>query len=78
MPPSNFRYKVRASKGALQVPCAPELANMLQCFATTGDLRHTQSCADSAKMLHACMATGKGKGGKQGSSINHLLGKIRR
>ncbi|OWZ68068.1 hypothetical protein AYX14_05534 [Cryptococcus neoformans] len=78
MPPSNFRFKVRATKEALNVPCAPELTSLLSCFATTGDLRHATSCADSAKALHTCMAQGKGKGGKSGSSINYLLGKIRR
>lgn len=95
MPPSNFRFKVRATKGtcrslffwlsipwlliwslfqksteALNVPCAPELTSLLSCFATTGDLRHTTSCADSAKALHTCMAQGKGKGGKSGSSVS--------
>ncbi|OWZ59996.1 hypothetical protein J007_00554 [Cryptococcus neoformans] len=72
MPSSNFRFKVRATKEALNVPCAPELTSLLSCFATTGDLRHATSCADSAKALHTCMAQGKGKGGKSGSSVSFI------
>ncbi|WVN87601.1 uncharacterized protein L203_102784 [Cryptococcus depauperatus CBS 7841] len=78
MPPANFRFKVRATKEPLKVPCAPELTALLSCFATTGDLRHTAACANSATELHRCMAASKGPGGKSKSSINHLLGKIRR
>lgn len=62
----------RNSTEALNVPCAPELTSLLSCFATTGDLRHATSCADSAKALHTCMAQGKGKGGKSGSSVSSI------
>ncbi|WWC67365.1 uncharacterized protein I206_101273 [Kwoniella pini CBS 10737] len=78
MPSGNFRFKVRPRKDQIVVPCAPELSTLLACFATTGDLRHTTTCAESAKALQACMSNRHATGGKGKSSINHLLGKIRR
>ncbi|WVR03105.1 hypothetical protein IAU60_000095 [Kwoniella sp. DSM 27419] len=78
MPAGNFRFKVRPKKDQIVVPCAPELTALLACFATTGDLRHTTTCAENAKALQACMANRQVSGGKAKSSINHLLGRIRR
>ncbi|WRT63164.1 uncharacterized protein IL334_000067 [Kwoniella shivajii] len=78
MPAGNFRFKVRPKKDQIIVPCSVELSSLLACFATTGDLRHTTTCAESAKALQTCMSSRHAQGGKSKSSINHLLGKIRR
>ncbi|WWC90244.1 uncharacterized protein L201_005177 [Kwoniella dendrophila CBS 6074] len=76
MPSGNFRFKVRPRKDQIVVPCAPELTSLLACFATTGDLRHTQQCSESAKALQMCMSNRHVQGGKGKSSYCCLIGII--
>ncbi|OCF72378.1 hypothetical protein I204_06757 [Kwoniella mangroviensis CBS 8886] len=73
MPSGNFRFKVRPRKDQIIVSCAPELTTLLACFATTGDLRHTAACADSAKALQNCMSNRHVAGGK-GKSSKSMVG----
>lgn len=37
-------------------PCAVQLATMLNCWASAGDIHSTQACAEAAKDLQRCMA----------------------
>nr|XP_019048132.1 hypothetical protein I302_01897 [Kwoniella bestiolae CBS 10118]OCF27062.1 hypothetical protein I302_01897 [Kwoniella bestiolae CBS 10118] len=73
MPSGNFRFKVRPRKDQIIVPCATELTSLLACFATTGDLRHTTACADSAKALQNCMSNRHVAGGKGKSSMTDMF-----
>lgn len=49
---------------AAATPCHPQLIALLGCFATSGDLRATAACAESAKALAQCVAEGKRGGGR--------------
>ncbi|ORY26941.1 hypothetical protein BCR39DRAFT_539395 [Naematelia encephala] len=76
-----LRYKVKARKDPLFIPCVAELTALLGCFSASSDLRVTEHCAEAAKSLHTCMGKtripSKGYGGKKSdSSINYLLNKV--
>jgi hypothetical protein len=58
----------------LVAPCAPELAALLACFATTGDLRTHSACAAASKTLHKCMMeTPRPSGKKTVPSVSEEL-----
>jgi hypothetical protein len=54
------------SSDASSTPCHTQLIALLACFATTGDMRATENCAEAAKGLSACMASGAA-GGRKGA-----------
>ncbi|ELU44875.1 CHCH domain-containing protein [Rhizoctonia solani AG-1 IA] len=51
------RLRVRPRKAAVNTPCAAELATMLGCWASSGDIKSAGACAEAAKVLHECMKT---------------------
>jgi len=53
-------------------PCLPALTTLLACFATTGDMRANEACANAAKSLHTCMAGSKGAVKASKSSVSHV------
>ncbi|KAI9633289.1 uncharacterized protein MKK02DRAFT_29149 [Dioszegia hungarica] len=75
---SSVHPTLTSSFDASSTPCHTQLIALLACFATTGDMRATENCAEAAKGLSACMASGAG-GGRKGArgSINHLLGRLK-
>lgn len=51
-------------------PCLPALTSLLSCFATTGDLRANEQCANAARSLHTCMKGSKGGSQASKSSVS--------
>ncbi|KAK1920547.1 hypothetical protein DB88DRAFT_542736 [Papiliotrema laurentii] len=71
-----LRFKVKPRKSLHVVTCAPELSTLLACFASSGDLKGSEACAQAAKGLHHCMAMSKKPVKTPKSSINYLLRKV--
>ncbi|KAF8610085.1 hypothetical protein BDV93DRAFT_601151 [Ceratobasidium sp. AG-I] len=70
--------RVRPRKAVANTPCAGELATMLGCWASSGDIKSAGACAEAAKVLHDCMRTSAGKRKDPKPTINYHLARLAR
>ncbi|ETW85472.1 hypothetical protein HETIRDRAFT_44209 [Heterobasidion irregulare TC 32-1] len=68
--------KVRPQKNTSTTLCAPELAQMLGCWAATKDHLSVDKCASAATTLFECMRTTPFKTKKQRPTINYHLARL--
>ncbi|KDQ18512.1 hypothetical protein BOTBODRAFT_154422 [Botryobasidium botryosum FD-172 SS1] len=72
------KLKVKPRKVAYATPCATELATMLGCWASAGNVGNSavSPCADTAKALHDCMRTSAKRGKPPKSTLNYHLARL--
>ncbi|KAI0797785.1 hypothetical protein C8Q75DRAFT_739644 [Abortiporus biennis] len=70
------KLKVRPRKEPVQAACAPELAQMLSCWATSQDYMNTSSCAATAQTLFDCMRTTPMRVKQHRPTINYHLARL--
>ncbi|KAF7773262.1 hypothetical protein Agabi119p4_5429 [Agaricus bisporus var. burnettii] len=68
--------KVRQRKAAIKVMCAPQLADMLGCWAAYRDTQSIGPCKNSAEALFHCMRTTPMPKKSHRPTINYHLARL--